>query len=382
MVELPLALPSIVAGIRVATVVGVGTATIAAFIGAGGLGDYIFRGLSMVDAHDDPRRRDPGRRAGACSPTRFWLGRTATPRAVDRARRRRWLVVAARRWPSSLSLVALRLPAARGHDRHRVEELHRAGDSRRAPRADAGARHGLAVVRRLNLGGTFICDRALLSRRDRHLSVEYTGTALTAIFHQPVAHDRDAVSATTRDSTRGLAITALDPLGFNNTFAILVRRRDAERWDCGRSAICKDCRPLERRVSAEFLQREDGYRGLVAAYGLRFRQEPRVMDLTLMYRALASGQVDVIAGDATSGLIDALDLAVARGRPALLPTVRRRPARAVCGAAAPPGDPQRAAVARRPHLRARHARDEPRRRPRSSRRRRRGAGVSRALVVQ
>src|SRR5207237_2992168 len=49
-VELPLALPSIVAGIRVAAVVGVGTATIAAAIGAGGLGEYIYRGLSMVDS--------------------------------------------------------------------------------------------------------------------------------------------------------------------------------------------------------------------------------------------------------------------------------------------------------------------------------------------
>ena len=48
-VELPLALPSIVAGIRVAAVIGVGTATIAAAVGAGGLGEYIFRGLSMVD---------------------------------------------------------------------------------------------------------------------------------------------------------------------------------------------------------------------------------------------------------------------------------------------------------------------------------------------
>src|SRR5437867_12306338 len=48
-VELPLALPSIVAGVRVAAVVGVGSATIAAAIGAGGLGEYIYRGLSMVD---------------------------------------------------------------------------------------------------------------------------------------------------------------------------------------------------------------------------------------------------------------------------------------------------------------------------------------------
>jgi glycine betaine/choline ABC-type transport system substrate-binding protein len=58
----------------------------------------------------------------------------------------------------------------------------------------------------------------------------------------------------------------------------------------------------------EFLERPDGYPGLAKAYGLRFNGEPHVMDLTLSYRALASGQVDLIAGDATAGLISALDL--------------------------------------------------------------------------
>jgi glycine betaine/choline ABC-type transport system substrate-binding protein len=168
----------------------------------------------------------------------------------------------------------------------------------------------LRVVRRLNLGGTFICDRAL---RAGEIDVypEYTGTALTAIFRQPVAHDRSAVTSTTRELYAAAGITALEPLGFNNTFAILVRRRDAESMALKTIGdLSKGADRWRPGFGPEFLQREDGYRGLVAAYDLRFREEPRVMDLTLMYRALASGQVDVIAGDATSGLIDALDLAV------------------------------------------------------------------------
>ena len=60
----------------------------------------------------------------------------------------------------------------------------------------------------------------------------------------------------------------------------------------------------------EFLEREDGFRGLAARYGLILREPPRVMDTSLIYRALASGEVDLIAGDATAGLIPALDLAV------------------------------------------------------------------------
>jgi glycine betaine/choline ABC-type transport system substrate-binding protein len=58
----------------------------------------------------------------------------------------------------------------------------------------------------------------------------------------------------------------------------------------------------------EFLEREDGYKGLARTYGLHFRESPRVMDLNLSYRALATKQVDLIAGDATAGAITALDL--------------------------------------------------------------------------
>src|SRR6185436_17720255 len=69
----------------------------------------------------------------------------------------------------------------------------------------------------------------------------------------------------------------------------------------------------------EFLERQDGYPGLASTYGLRFREAPRVMDLSLMYRALASGQVDVVAGDATAGLIDALNLTMLEDDKAYFP---------------------------------------------------------------
>ena len=80
--------------------------------------------------------------------------------------------------------------------------------------------------RRLNLGGTLICDRALLNG-DVDVYVEYTGTALTAIFKQPVSNDAASVYATVREQYARTGRTLLPPLGFNNTFAILVRGRDA-----------------------------------------------------------------------------------------------------------------------------------------------------------
>jgi osmoprotectant transport system permease protein len=306
-VELPLALPSIIAGIRVATVVGVGTATIAAFIGAGGLGDYILRGLSMVDATMIL--------AGAVPAAALALVADACLGWIERHFSRGGGLVRLRLWPFlvvaallGVALIALRPATAASTlvvgSKNFTEQVVLGELVAQVLERDTGLR----VQRRLNLGGTFICDRALRAG-EIDVYVEYTGTALTAIFHQPVAHERSAVTATTRDLYARAGITALDPLGFNNTFAILVRRQDAENDEL---KTIGDLRRVQDRWRAgfgpEFFQREDGYRGLTAAYGLTFREPPRVMDLTLMYRALAGGQVDVIAGDATSGLIDALDL--------------------------------------------------------------------------
>ena len=166
----------------------------------------------------------------------------------------------------------------------------------------------LRVDRRLNLGGTFIADQALRAGAiDAY--VEYTGTALTAIFHQPTSRDRAEVYARVAALYTETGRTALSPLGFNNTFAILVRAADAKRL---RLKTISDAAQYTPRWKAafgyEFLEREDGYKGLVRSYGMRFAEPPRVMDLTLIYRALASRAVDLIAGDATHGLIKGLDL--------------------------------------------------------------------------
>jgi osmoprotectant transport system permease protein len=169
---------------------------------------------------------------------------------------------------------------------------------------------GLAVDRRLNLGGTFICDRAIQTG-DIDLYVEYSGTALTAVFKQPVERDPRAVLNRIRELYADTGRSALPSLGFSNTFAILVRTSDARARGLTRLSALADHAPGWRAAFGyEFLERPDGYAGLAATYGLRFLEPPRVMDLTLVYRALAERQVDVVAGDATAGLIDALDLTV------------------------------------------------------------------------
>ena len=307
-VELPIALPQIVAGIRVATVIGVGTATVAAAIGAGGLGEYIFRGLAMVDSTTIL--------AGAIPAAALALladGALAwTERRLRRGRFGARTAVLAAAGAVAVTLVVLAGTAIDDGDRAPVvvgsknftEQVILGELIAQALESD-----GVRVERKLNLGGTFVCDRGLRSG-DLDVYVEYTGTAVSAIFHEEVPRDPGTALERARELYAKGQLSVLEPLGFNNTFTILVRGRDAR--ERGLRTI-DDLAPLAATWTPgfghEFLQRQDGYPGLVSTYGLRFKSQPRGMELSLIYRALADGQVDVIAGDATSALIASLDLA-------------------------------------------------------------------------
>jgi osmoprotectant transport system permease protein len=307
-VELPLALPSMVAGIRVAAVVGVGSATIAAAIGAGGLGDFIYRGLSMVDTTVILAGAIPAALlALAVDGGLLWAERQLSARRHSRSRR-----LTASIGAGVIAVVVLTSGALASRSRGAIvvgsknftEQVILGELLAQAIERDTG----LPVQRRLNLGGTLICDRALLGG-DIDVYVEYTGTSLTAVFHQPLSTDPRTVFATVRDLYSRTGRTLLPPLGFDNTFAILVRGRDAR--ERGLRTIEDAARESPRWRAGfgyEFLERPDGYPGLARTYGLRFLDSPRGMDLSLSYRALAAGQVDLIAGDATAGLIKGLDL--------------------------------------------------------------------------
>jgi glycine betaine/choline ABC-type transport system substrate-binding protein len=169
---------------------------------------------------------------------------------------------------------------------------------------------GCAVDRRLNMGGTFVCDTAIRSGSiDAY--VEYSGTALTAILKQPSMSDRARVDALVRDAYAKRGLRWSPPLGFNNTFAMIVRRADAERLGLRTiSDLGKVAATYRPGFGYEFTERPDGWPGLQRAYGLAFAHAPRTMDLGLTYKALASGEVDLIAGNSTDGLIASLGLVV------------------------------------------------------------------------
>ena len=172
------------------------------------------------------------------------------------------------------------------------------------------AHTGLEVIRRFNLGGTILCHRALVNG-EIDLYPEYTGTAQTAILKlERLPSKGDAFEIVSSAYRHRFACEWLLPLGFNSTYAITVRKSDAEAegWKTI-SDLSAEASRLRAGLTAEFSERPDGYPGLQDAYGFRFGKAFD-LDPGLMYKAVAQGEVDVICAFATDGRIDAYDLFV------------------------------------------------------------------------
>lgn len=329
LVELPLATPVIVAGIRTAAVVSVGIATLSAFIGAGGLGQFINRGLALSNTDLILLGAVPAAVLalvvdGSIAAFQWGLRRKRSRESRFRAVIDRSLRPVALAMPVALVTIGCLAyfstssassnppwgpPAADGR-------TIRIGTKNFTEQLILGelmaqlieARTDLRAERRFNLGGTMICHGALKSG-GIDVYAEYTGTALTAILKQPVITDSDsAYEAVAHEYGRRFSAEWLCPFGFNNTYAITVRKADA---DSRNLRTISDLIPLAETLragfTAEFSERPDGYAGLRRAYGLQFR-EVRDLDPALMYQAIANREVDVICAFATDGRIAAFDL--------------------------------------------------------------------------
>ena len=165
---------------------------------------------------------------------------------------------------------------------------------------------GIRVDRRLNLGGTFICHQALKAG-ELDLYPEYTGTAFTAILEgKPVSDPRRVFEEVRREYLSRWKLVWSPPLGFENTFALVIRGEDARRLGIRKISDLAAHPEIQPGFGYEFLERADGFPGLAKAYGLAFRERPAQMDLGLLYTALQSRKVDLVAGNSTDGLIDAI----------------------------------------------------------------------------
>lgn len=174
-------------------------------------------------------------------------------------------------------------------------------------------RLGQRVDRKLNLGGTMLAHQALV-RGEIDLYPEYTGTALTAILKLAPAHDPAAAMALVRAEYQArFGVEWMDSLGFNNTFAMVIRGEDARKSKIATlSDAAKYSLGWNLGVGYEFQQRSDGLAGLLKIYNLPILGSPKTMDLGLLYKALEQQQVNMVAGNATDGQLSVLDVLVLR----------------------------------------------------------------------
>jgi osmoprotectant transport system permease protein len=313
-VELPLAMGVIVTGIRVATVIAVGVTTIAAAVGAGALGVYIFRGLRQYDNNLllsgalaaallalvadfllgllEQRFSFDGKGQGVSAIQKlllvligivFVLGIFASFRSAktETTAQGNRVIIASKDFTESIILaeIAAQLLEARG----------------------------VSVERQFELGGNLPHEALLGGKVD--LYPEYTGTAYAAILHHaPISDPHQVYEQVKKEYATRFGLDISPSLGFENTFAMLVRGEDARRLKLKTISDATPHAPQWRAgMGQDFMSRADGFPGFSKAYGLKFR-EVREMDLSLTYIALASKQVDLIAGNSTEGRIATLDL--------------------------------------------------------------------------
>ena len=326
MVELPLAMPVMLTGIRIAVVICVGVATVAAAVGAGGLGTYIFRGLRQNDNNlliagalasallallcdfgigQIEQSYRIGQRASAVSRkvvggliaaafvavigfsfisnfTFDMSNHAASPQSVIPENIKHSIRVGSKDFTESIILAEIL--------------------------AQMLEKQGIAVERHFELAGNLPHNSLLSDQIDVY--PEYTGTAYTAILkHKPLTEPQAVYDETKNEYAEKFDLVVSPQLGFANDFAILVRGDVARKNNL---KTISDAVPLARNWQAgfgqDFMSRQDGYPGFVKAYGFEFARQPREMDLSLTYRALQSGELDIIAGNSTDGLISALDL--------------------------------------------------------------------------
>jgi osmoprotectant transport system permease protein len=315
-VELPLAMSVIVTGVRVAVVITIGVAIIAAEVGAGGLGEYIFRGLRLNDNRLLLAGAVPSALMALVADFGFGLVEKYFDRTIQQGARSRqrlrvlaWAVLAA-------AVVLMGYAGWRAlQKRSNPSVAHVTVGSKDFTESILLAEivaqmleaKNIEVDRRFDLGGNL--GHSALVAGNIDLYPEYTGTSFTAILHhQPITDPKAVYDQVKREYAQQFQVDVSPPLGFDNTFAILVRGEDARRLNLKTiSDAAGHARPWQAGFGHDFIVRPDGYPGFSRTYGLQFAAVNE-MSLDLTYTALSTKKVDLIAGNSTDGRIASLDL--------------------------------------------------------------------------
>lgn len=318
-VELPLAMSVMLTGVRVASVIAVGVTTIAAEVGAGGLGVYIIRGLRQYDNNLLLAGAVPAALMALAAD--FSLGLLERRFSIETKAAQRRRAIVNRIVLAAIALIVLL--AAYGTWRSSRSQSQSPAGAERVVVASKDftesvllaeiiaqllEARGVGVERKFELGGNLPHDALIAGQID--LYPEYTGTAYTAILkHPPITDPRAVYGQVKNEYAEKFKFAVSEPLGFENTFAILVRGAEARKLGLKTISDAAPHAPAWRAgFGQDFMSRADGYPGFSKAYGLKFLEQPREMNLSLTYIALSTGKVDLIAGNSTEGRIAAMDL--------------------------------------------------------------------------
>lgn len=312
-VEIPLALGVILAGVRVATVISVGIATIASAIGGGGLGVFIFRGIATLNNQLILAGAIPATLIALSADLSLgWLEKNLTQQREKNLSFNRKNAI-------YLAIVTLLIGGLIGFTYWLTPPTIIIGSKNFTEQVILGEllaqqiefHTKLRVDRRLNLGGTFICHEAVKAGQIAGY-VEYTGTSFTSILKQkPINNPQIVYQKVKQDYDHKFQLEVMQPLGVNSTYAMIIRGEDAKRLQIKTLSQAAKYTPQWRAgFGYEFIAREDGYPGLAKTYGFKFSNPPQQMELGLMYKSLAEKKVDIIAANSTDALIPVLNLVI------------------------------------------------------------------------
>jgi len=320
-VRFPLAMPIIMSGVRISSVTAVGLMTIAAFIGAGGLGYLVFSGVSTVNNNMILAGAIPacflaifldliiGKVEGIVVP----IGIRTNP---GKARKSNSLLNSKKFKIGSMILALILIVSSIAFSFIKSKDTIVVGSKNFNEQLILGDmvaslienKTKIKVERKLNLGGTNVVFAAMNSK-DVDMYVEYTGTCLVNILKKPSISDPNKVySIIKKDFAKNYGIEVLNPLGFNNTYVIAVKKDFAQKNKLTTISDLKKVSPtINAGFTMEFANRPDGYLGVNKLYNLNFKNVKGI-DGGLRYTALQKDETQVIDAFSTDGLLKKFDL--------------------------------------------------------------------------
>lgn len=316
-IKLPISLPVIMSGVRISAVTAVGLMTLAAFIGAGGLGYLVFSGVQTVNNNMILAGAIPS--CILALVIDFIFGKievAVTPKGLN-PEGKKGKNIALKVIGAVLLITIVAVGASnlfKGNNKDKITVASK-NYTEQLILGNIVAdlleeKTDLKIERKLNLGGSSVVSSAI-ENGNVDLYVDYTGTLLLNILKEPVIKDKNKAYDRSKElMEERYGITLLNPLGFNNTYTIATRKDIAEKYNINTiSDLLEYNDKFVMSPTMEFLNRDDGLPGLSKLYGLNFK-EIKAMDGSLRYSALENDNCQLVDAFSTEGLLKAFDLRV------------------------------------------------------------------------